>query len=91
MIASSDRLMGSRPRASLVTDSRPGPEAPGRARMVRLWVDTGAWPLPRCARRTSFLFEILGCGALARDRRLAGRARFHSHRSARKEDGPRLG
>ena len=57
MIANSDRLMRSRPRASLVTDRALAQRLQVSARMVRLWVDTGAWPLPRCARRTSFLFE----------------------------------
>ena len=57
MIANSYRLMRSRPRASLVTDSALAQRLQVSARMVRLWVDTGAWPLPRCARRTSFLFE----------------------------------
>ena len=73
MTANRNRIMGSRQRASLVTDCALAQRLQVSARMVRLWVDTGAWPLPRCARRASFLFEILGGGAVGQDGGLAGR------------------
>ena len=76
MIANSFRFTQSRPRTSLVTDRAVAHRLQVSARMVRLWVDTGAWPLPCCTSRTSFWFGNLGSGALARDGRLAGRGSF---------------
>jgi hypothetical protein len=58
MIANSFRLMASRPQTSLVTDRALAHSLQVSARMIRLWVDTGAWPLPRCVRRTMFHFDV---------------------------------
>ena len=57
MTANRNRIMGSRQRASLVTDSA----LAQRLQVSGGWFVSGStrarWPLPRCARRASFLFE----------------------------------
>ena len=85
MIANSFRLLGSPERTSLVTDRALAQRLQVSVRMVHLWVDTGAWPLPRCARRTSFLFETADVEQWVDTGVWPAGARFQSHRSARKE------
>ena len=91
MTTDRNRIMESRQRASLVTDCVLAQRLQVSARMVRLWVHAGAWPLPRCARRASFLFECSDVEQWVKTGVWPAGARFHSHRSARKEDGLQLG
>jgi hypothetical protein len=58
MIANSFRLTDFLPRSTLMTDCALARRLQVSTRMVRLWVDTGAWPLPCHVRRKSFLFRI---------------------------------
>jgi hypothetical protein len=57
MIAKEFRLVGSGPRKFLVTDHEVARRLRVSKRMVRLWIDTGAWPLPRSAEGISLLFD----------------------------------
>jgi excisionase family DNA binding protein len=58
MIAMSFRLVRSPTRSSLITHRDAARRLQVSARTVRLWVETGAWPLPRYTRRTDWLFEV---------------------------------
>ena len=51
------RLRGIEPRMSLLTDRALAVGLRVSTGMVRLWVATGAWPLPRGVRGTSWLFD----------------------------------
>ena len=51
------RLRGTRPRVILLTDRAAAAKLRVSTGMVRLWVATGAWPLPRGVRGTSWLFD----------------------------------
>jgi hypothetical protein len=85
MIANSFRLMGSPQQTSLVTDRALAQRLQVSVRMVRLWVDTGAWPLPRCARQTSFMFESSDVEQWVETGVWPAGSRFHVHGNARKE------
>ena len=51
------RLRGIEPRMTLLTDRAVAVGLRVSTGMVRLWVATGAWPLPRGVRGTSWLFD----------------------------------
>ena len=91
MTANRNRIMRSPQRASLVTDSALAQRLKVSARMVRLWVDTGAWPLPRRARRESFLFESSEVEQWVKTGVWPAGTPFHSNGGVRKEDGLPLG
>ncbi len=58
MITNGSRCMVSRPRPILITDRDVAHRLGVSTRMVRLWVHTGAWPLPRSVRDGAWLFDI---------------------------------
>ena len=51
------RLRRTGPRVTLLTDRAVAVRLRVSTQMVRLWVATGAWPLPRGVRGTSWLFD----------------------------------
>ncbi len=57
MITYSFRFMASRPRPILITDRAAARWLGVSGRMVRLWVHTGAWPLPCSVLGGSWLFD----------------------------------
>ena len=58
MITNGFRFMASRPRPIPITDRAAARRLGVSARMVRLWVHTGAWPLPRSVVGGSWLFDV---------------------------------
>jgi hypothetical protein len=57
MFADRFRLSGIRPPLTLLTDRAVARWLQVSRRMVRLWVATAAWPLPRYTRGSSWLFD----------------------------------
>ena len=51
------QLPGTGPRAILLTDCAVAERLRVSTQMVRLWVATGAWPLPHGIRGPSWLFD----------------------------------
>ena len=90
MIANSSRLVERRPRTSLVTDRAVARRLRVSMRIVRLWIATGAWPLPRGARGTSFLFESSDVERWLQTGIWPTGARFRSHGRSRIRAGLRM-
>ena len=73
MTANSNRIMGSRQRASLVTDLRPGPETPGQCADGSSLGRHGRLALAPLRPPGVVSVRILGSGAVGQDGGLAGR------------------